>query len=323
MSNFNYFNRATVANATFTTDPDIFFKIRGNPSFSMINEGSGIIEYSFDGTTLHGDMVPLTGSSELVFNNRGYSQIWFRLKSGAVSNVRVEASEGTMSLGSAVPSGVVSGTVTANIGTSGSLALDGSITNLSAKFGSLGQKTMAGSAPVVIASDQSAIPISAASLPLPSGASTEATLTGGLQKSIVRGGVKGVTTAADVTSTSNGSDHNGLDTVEQFAPGYEDNTANRAIIEQRNSYLNITSTATTVVKAAPGFLHRITINSATIAAVITIYDNTAGSGTKIGTITMPAALLANQIIIDYDILFLTGLTIVTSVGAQDITVSYR
>lgn len=40
----------------------------------------------------------------------------------------------------------------------------------------LGQTTMAGSLSVAIASNQSAIPISAASLPLPTGAATEATL---------------------------------------------------------------------------------------------------------------------------------------------------
>ena len=39
-----------------------------------------------------------------------------------------------------------------------------------------GQATMASSEPVVIASNQSAVPISAASLPLPTGASTESTL---------------------------------------------------------------------------------------------------------------------------------------------------
>jgi hypothetical protein len=40
----------------------------------------------------------------------------------------------------------------------------------------LGQTTMTGSLPVVIASNQSAVPISAAALPLPTGAATEATL---------------------------------------------------------------------------------------------------------------------------------------------------
>ena len=41
---------------------------------------------------------------------------------------------------------------------------------------SLGQASMANSSPVVIASDQSAVPVSAASLPLPTGAATETTL---------------------------------------------------------------------------------------------------------------------------------------------------
>jgi hypothetical protein len=60
---------------------------------------------------------------------------------------------------------LVSGTVTANAGTNlntSTLALEsgGNLASINGKFGSLGQKTMAGSAPVVIASDQSAIPIS-------------------------------------------------------------------------------------------------------------------------------------------------------------------
>lgn len=71
-------------------------------------------------------------------------------------------------------------------------ATEATLAGLSAKFGSLGQKAMAGSAPVVIASDQSAIPVSgpltdvqlrasavpvsAVSLPLPTGAATETTL---------------------------------------------------------------------------------------------------------------------------------------------------
>lgn len=55
--------------------------------------------------------------------------------------------------------GITGGTLTANIGTTGGLALDATLSALSAKFNSLGQKTSANSAPVVIASDQSAIPV--------------------------------------------------------------------------------------------------------------------------------------------------------------------
>src|SRR6185436_5601098 len=73
----------------------------------------------------------------------------------------------------------ISGTVTANIGTTNGLALDTSVNNINSKLGSLGQKNSAGSAPVVIASDQSTLPISASSLPLPTGAATSALQTSG------------------------------------------------------------------------------------------------------------------------------------------------
>jgi hypothetical protein len=43
------------------------------------------------------------------------------------------------------------------------------------------------------------------------GLALDATLTGGTQKAIARGGAKGATTAADVTSTAEGSDHQALD----------------------------------------------------------------------------------------------------------------
>lgn len=104
----------------------------------------------------------------------------------------------------------------------------------------------------------------------------------------------------------------------------EDQTNDRLKVYQPNSFLNITLAAptTTVVKGSAGFLNKIIINKATALGVITIYDNTAASGTLIGTITMPATLLANQIVLNFDIAFTTGLTIVTSTAAQDITVSY-
>lgn len=47
-------------------------------------------------------------------------------------------------------------------------------TSIDGKTPTLGQKNMAGSSPVVIASDQSTIPVSVASLPLPAGAATAA-----------------------------------------------------------------------------------------------------------------------------------------------------
>ncbi len=66
----------------------------------------------------------------------------------------------------------VSGTVSLPTGA----ATETTLAAINTKTPALGQAAMAASSPVVIASDQSAIPTTVASLPLPSGAATEATL---------------------------------------------------------------------------------------------------------------------------------------------------
>jgi len=87
------------------------------------------------------------------------------------------------------------------------------------------------------------------------------------------------------------------------------------------SYQNITTDATTVVKSGSGTLHAVCINTPAATGTITIYDNTAASGTKIGTITSYAS--ATPGCWTYDVQFWTGLTIVTAVAAPDVTVSWR
>lgn len=88
-----------------------------------------------------------------------------------------------------------------------------------------------------------------------------------------------------------------------------------------HQFLNIASAATTTVKSGKGTLVRITSNKKVQSGVITIYDNTAASGTKIGTITNPATLLDNQQTYEYGVAFSTGLTIVTSAD-DDLTVVF-
>jgi carbohydrate-selective porin OprB len=89
------------------------------------------------------------------------------------------------------------------------------------------------------------------------------------------------------------------------------------------SYKNITSATTTTVITGAGWLHGISINTLVASATITIYDNTAASGTKIGTITLPSTITgAAPFSVLYDVAFTNGLTVVTS-GATDITVSAR
>lgn len=78
----------------------------------------------------------------------------------------------------------------------------------------------------------------------------------------------------------------------------------------------ISTATTTTVKSGPGRLHAITITE-TAAGAITVYDNTAGSGTII------AAFKASVVEGTYtlNVKFTTGLTIVTA-GASKLTVSY-
>lgn len=77
---------------------------------------------------------------------------------------------------------------------------------------------------------------------------------------------------------------------------------------------------TTVVATGTGVLHSITFNKPTATGVVTVYNNTAASGTVLATITTPANPLPVTLI--YDISFGIGLTITTATAAQDITVSW-
>lgn len=88
-----------------------------------------------------------------------------------------------------------------------------------------------------------------------------------------------------------------------------------------NSYVNITAAATTVCKAGSGQLFVINLQNMAIASTITVFDNTAGSGTKIATYTQGAAALVSPVSLFYDCKFNTGLTVVTT-GTNDITVSF-
>lgn len=88
---YNYFNKLTISAASFATNSDAAPISRGQITFSLVNEGTGVIEYSFNGNTLHGDLTPGTPTAALFFDDRRVGQIWFRLKSGAASIVRIEA----------------------------------------------------------------------------------------------------------------------------------------------------------------------------------------------------------------------------------------
>ena len=105
----------------------------------------------------------------------------------------------------------------------------------------------------------------------------------------------------------------------QISSSYSTDANNRGQLWNK---LNITLAAptTTVVKSGSGALHTIVFNKPVATGVVTIYDNTAASGTVVGTITIPAN--PQPFTFTFDCVLNTGLTIVTATAAQDITVTY-
>lgn len=99
----------------------------------------------------------------------------------------------------------------------------------------------------------------------------------------------------------------------------------------RNKYYNQIGNGTHTIKSGNGVIRGISINDNTTGGTITVYDNTAGSGTKIATLqigTPSGGLLSNNgqpgpNYITMTAEFATGLTVVTSGSTtNDITVYY-
>jgi len=99
----------------------------------------------------------------------------------------------------------------------------------------------------------------------------------------------------------------------------------------RNKYRNITGNTTVTVKSGNGVVRGISINNNTTGGTITVYDNTAASGTKIATFeigTPSGGLLSSSgqpgpNFIPMVAEFAIGLTVVTSgSNSNNITVYY-
>lgn len=126
--------------------------------------------------------------------------------------------------------------------------------------------------------------------------------------SVIGGGVYNTSapTYTNGQQTQNQADVNGNQkTVEQFAPVYEDNALGKAIVEHR--YANARVTADGQVKASAGFIHTVTFaaTGTVTAGVVTIYDNTAESGTVLWSGIVQVGL--NPVTITLNISAATGI----------------
>lgn len=229
----------------------------------------------------------------------------------------------------------VSGTVTANVGTTNGLALDATLTGgtLKAQGNVASAATDSGNPVKVGGVYNSTLPTFTngqrgdlqlnANGGLILGGGTVASGATDANNPIKVGGVYH-TTAPTFTDGQRGDlqlDNNGnvKDTLATLIAG-EDLTANVMKVEQRFSYASISTATTTTVKSGAGFLHTLSILGGT-AGAITVYDNTAGSGTTICATFTPGSV-STPITLTLNVSFGTGLTIVTG-AATVITVSYR
>lgn len=252
-----FFQKLVVSALDFGTNADIAVTLTSKNSLLFINQGPGVVEVSFNGLSVHAELNTSTGTSNLIINDPSIVKVWFRLKSGAPSIVSVQndaiANSNTVNLSVGTIGGTSSnfndffpavGTAVGfNDGTNmqGARVFDadtnggaqyvlGSVLRASAPGGSVETGTAAnplrinptGTTAQPVTDNGGSLTVDGtvtANIGTTNGLALDATLTNGTQKAIVRGGSKGTTTAADVTSTSINADHQALDVTLYNADG--------------------------------------------------------------------------------------------------------
>lgn len=89
--------------------------------------------------------------------------------------------------------------------------------------------------------------------------------------------------------------------------------------DRRKRYSYIAAAGTNTIKSVPGTLFYIVVGTPVASSTITIYDNTAGSGTVLATITNTTDV--KPYFLEVEARFETGLTVVTS-GNDKVTLVY-
>ena len=89
------------------------------------------------------------------------------------------------------------------------------------------------------------------------------------------------------------------------------------IQQEGYSFLNMSTTVSTLIKSGNGILHAIVVNTGA-AGIVTVYDNTAGSGTKIATLKSGVA----EGTYTFDLKFDNGLYVIPA-AAVNVTYIYR
>jgi len=98
---YNFYQKISVIASDFGTNaidgqqPDVLFTFSAQ-TIMLLNENTSstsVVEYSFNGYTVHGELDPTLPSKGLTFDDRSVPCIWFRVKAGSSGpiTVRVDA----------------------------------------------------------------------------------------------------------------------------------------------------------------------------------------------------------------------------------------
>lgn len=165
----------------------------------------------------------------------------------------------------------VTGTVSLPTGA----ATETTLAALNTKTPAQGQALMAASVPVVIASNQSAVPVSASSLPLPTGAATETTLAAASAKLPATLGQKVMASSLAVTIAS---DQGAIPVTASFSPAY------LSVVDLFDA--NILDTSSTNIPGSGGSPVQVVASTAAAVKALQCLDTT---GAFIGVYTGAAA----------------------------------
>ncbi len=131
--------------------------------------------------------------------------------------------------------------------------------------------------------------------------------------------VNAVKTSVDSVVTNTATLVAGLASLVTETTATAGSTATTATNTGPFSYTGITTNTTTVVKNSPGTFGGIVVNTVGLVGTIIVYDNTAGSGSKIATFD---ATVAGSFQYGRGVTAATGITVVTS-SSPDITILWK
>lgn len=90
----NFYQKVSITSSTFGgasvtgQQPDVIITFN-TQGLQLLNLGAGVVEFSFNGTTVHGELNSSNPSAGLTFDNRPTSKIWFRVQSGSSGPITV------------------------------------------------------------------------------------------------------------------------------------------------------------------------------------------------------------------------------------------